>query len=141
MILRLGMSSEKGVQHRHHYSSTSSKTDALKLGLNKEWLTWPLEFLHMAPHGTAWPPELESNKESDTFSLLLALASILLASLLFVAMPGVPSSFLLLVERPGSPSSVLAPNSDGLQPTRSNGLQSKSDGLQPKSEFFTLAIL
>ena len=95
----------------------------------------------MAPHGTAWPPELESNKESDTFSLLLAMASNLLASLPFVAMPGVPSSFLLLVERPGSPSSVLAPNSDGLQPTRSNGLQSKSDGLQPKSEFFTLAIL
>ena len=36
---------------------------------------------------------------------------------LLVAMPGAPGSFLLLVVRPGAPSSVLAPNSDGLQPT------------------------
>ena len=41
----------------------------------------------------------------------------LLASLLLVAMPFVPSSFLLLVVRPGAPSSVLAPNSDGPQLT------------------------
>ena len=34
-----------------------------------------------------------------------------------VAMPGAPSSFLFLVVRPGAPSSVLAPTSDGLQPT------------------------
>ena len=46
------------------------------------------------------------------------MASNLLASLLLVAMPFVPSSFLLLVVRPGAPSSVLAPNSNGLQPDK-----------------------
>ena len=35
---------------------------------------------------------------------------LLVASLLLVAMPFVPSSFLLLVVRPGAPSSVLAPS-------------------------------
>ena len=35
----------------------------------------------------------------------------LVASLLLVAMPFVPSSFLLLVVRPGAPSSVLTPSS------------------------------
>ena len=48
------------------------------------------------------------------------MASNLLASLLLVAMPGAPSSLLFLVVRPGAPSSVLAPNSDGLQPTTLN---------------------
>ena len=38
----------------------------------------------------------------------------LLASLLLVVMPFVPSSFLLLVVWPGATSSVLAPSSDGL---------------------------
>ena len=47
------------------------------------------------------------------------MASNLVAFLLLVAMPFVPSSFLLLVVWPGAPSSVLAP----------------SDGLQPKSDF------
>ena len=47
-------------------------------------------------------------------SVLLAMASNLLAFLLLVAMPGAPSSFLLLVVSPGAPSSVLAPRRDGL---------------------------
>ena len=50
---------------------------------------------------------------------LIAMASNLVAFLLLVAMPFVPSSFLLLVVWPGAPSSVLAPNSDGLQPKNS----------------------
>ena len=44
------------------------------------------------------------------------MASNLIALLLLVAMPFVPSSFLLLVVWPGAPSSVLATRSDGLQP-------------------------
>ena len=47
---------------------------------------------------------------------LRAMASNLIALLLLVAMPFVPSSFLLLVVWPGAPSSVLATRSDGLQP-------------------------
>ena len=38
----------------------------------------------------------------------------LVASILLIAMPLVPSSFLLLVVRPGAPGSVLAPSSDAL---------------------------
>ena len=40
---------------------------------------------------------------------LIEMASNLVASLLLIAMPFVPSSFLLLVAMPGAPSSVLAP--------------------------------
>ena len=60
------------------------------------------------------------------------MASNLVASLLLVAMPFVPSSFLLLVVRPGAPSSVLAP--------RNNGLQPKSDGLQPNGSVSVLVF-
>ena len=48
---------------------------------------------------------------------LLPIVLSIVASLLLVAMPFVPSSFLLLVARPGAPSSVLAPSSDALFPS------------------------
>ena len=55
------------------------------------------------------------------------MASNLRAFLLLVAMPLVTSSFLLLVVRPGAPSSVLAPSSDGLQPSRAHTSQISSN--------------
>ena len=51
----------------------------------------------------------------DTKRQSVSMDSNLVASLLLVAMPFVPSSFLLLVVRPKAPSS--ATKSDGLQPT------------------------
>ena len=68
-------------------------------------------------------------------SNLLAMASNLIASLLLVAMPFVPSSFLLLVVRPGAPSRVLAPSSDALV-TRSakHALQGQSSTMTRKDK-------
>ena len=58
----------------------------------------------------------------------------LIASLLLVAVPFVPSSFLFLVVRPGAPSSVLVTSSNALV-TGSDGLQPTCDGLHLIASF------